>query len=91
MKIIGLGKSVYYEISRRAGVLNQCSITFDIPLDGKAMDAIAARKRWRKAPLWAKSVPVIHERWMRCYEPGAGGMKRTAEHFEQVSGKCVCE
>jgi len=86
MYVLGLGQSVHYTVLKRRRWFEDAT-KIVVTLDGKKFDSIVARKRWRKALLWAKAVAVVHERWMRCYEPDAVGMECAKDRFEERSGK----
>lgn len=86
MHVLGVGRSVHYTVLKRRRWFEDAT-KIVVTLDGKKFDSIVARKRWRKALLWAKAVTVVHERWMRCYEPGAVGMECARDRFEERSGK----
>ena len=88
MKILGWGTSVVYEVHTRAHWFRDIE-SRDIPLDGKAMDAIVARRRWRRAALWAKAAVALRDLLGLSLAPGHRGAKRAQADFEERAGKAV--
>ena len=88
LKVLGWGASVVYVVRSRYESTGDFQLR-ELPLDGKAMDAVVARKRWRKALLWAKSALALQDLLALSLEPGHRGAKRVQADFEERSGKRV--